>query len=453
MMMRKIKIGYLGGGSKAWARVFMMDLAYAKGLSGEIALYDIDMPAAQINKRIGERINQDPGAVSKWEYQVYENIDDALAGADFVVISILPGTFEEMRSDVHTPEKYGIYQSVGDTVGPAGVIRSMRTVPMYEHFARKIAQNCPSAWVLNLTNPMTLCVKTLYDVFPRIKAFGCCHEVFHAQEVLCNILQEMAGINVNRSEIFTDVSGVNHFTWITSANYQNIDIFQYLPAYIKKYHSDEKLAETEYVKMDLFERYGALCAAGDRHISEFVNSRWYLDSPQQVSDWKFELTTVDSRIDKLNTRTRSSLEMANGEKPIDLHKSDEEAVELMKAILGMELRVSNVNMPNVGQMHDFPLGAVVETNAVFSNDCVVPVMAKPLPLGAKNLVMRILLDQEELYEGIKERDLNKIWSSFINEPSCSKLTLSQGKELFKEMVLNTRKYLDPYFNIDEYFGN
>lgn len=307
MMMRKIKVGYLGGGSKAWARVFMMDLAYAEGLSGEIALYDIDVPAAQLNKKIGERINQDPGAVSKWEYKVYENIDDALAGSDFVVISILPGTFEEMRSDVHTPEKYGIYQSVGDTVGPAGVIRSMRTVPMYEHFARKIAQNCPNAWVLNLTNPMTLCVKTLYDVFPRIKAFGCCHEVFHAQEVLCNVLQEMAGINVKRSEIFTDVSGVNHFTWITSAKYQNTDIFEYLPAYIEKYYGDDKLAETEYVKMDLFKRYGAMCAAGDRHISEFVNSRWYLDSPQQVSDWKFELTTVDSRIERQNKRIKSTL--------------------------------------------------------------------------------------------------------------------------------------------------
>ena len=113
--MKNIKLTYIGGGSKMWARVFMTDLALANDLGGEIALYDIDVESAYINKRIGERINLDEKAKSKFNYEVYENIDDALKGADFVVISILPGTFEEMRVDVHLPQKYGINQSVGDT--------------------------------------------------------------------------------------------------------------------------------------------------------------------------------------------------------------------------------------------------------------------------------------------------------------------------------------------------
>lgn len=142
-MKRSINIAYIGGGSKQWARSFMADLAVAEGLSGRIALYDIDLEAAHRNAAIGRRINQDPATRSVFAYRVCPCLDDALQDADFVLISILPGTFREMRSDVHAPEKYGVYQSVGDTVGPGGVLRAMRTVPIYEEFARKIRDICP----------------------------------------------------------------------------------------------------------------------------------------------------------------------------------------------------------------------------------------------------------------------------------------------------------------------
>lgn len=109
--MKYIKLAYIGGGSKAWARVFMNDLALSEGISGEIALYDIDMEAARRNQKIGARINENSVTVSKWDYVVYDTLEAALTGADFVACSILPGTFDEMHSDVHAPEKFGIYQS------------------------------------------------------------------------------------------------------------------------------------------------------------------------------------------------------------------------------------------------------------------------------------------------------------------------------------------------------
>ena len=188
--MRPIRIAYIGGGSKLWARSFMQDLALDPDLTGEVALYDIDVPAAERNRRIGTRIHEKPEARSKFVYTVAGTLEEALTGADFVLISILPGTFREMRSDVHAPEKYGVYQSVGDTAGPGGVLRAMRTNPIYEGFAAAIRAYCPRAWVLNLTNPMSACVKTLYRVFPEIRAFGCCHEVFHAQDLVSMIVNK-----------------------------------------------------------------------------------------------------------------------------------------------------------------------------------------------------------------------------------------------------------------------
>ena len=132
-----------------------------------------------------------------------------------MVISILPGTFNEMYSDVHTPEKYGVYQSVGDTTGPGGIIRALRTIPMYVEFAENIKQYCPAAWVINYTNPMTICTRTLYKVFPSIKAFGCCHEVFDTQLDVADMLKVFKGIEgATTHDIKVNVLGINHFTWI-----------------------------------------------------------------------------------------------------------------------------------------------------------------------------------------------------------------------------------------------
>jgi alpha-galactosidase len=465
-MKKNIKIAYIGGGSKQWARSFMSDLAVAEDLSGEIALYDIDLEAAERNACIGQRIEQDPATKSVFRYRVCPRLEDALQGADFVLISILPGTFKEMRSDVHTPEQYGIYQSVGDTVGPGGVLRAMRTVPIYEEFARKIRDICPNAWVLNFTNPMSICTKVLYDVFPGIKAFGCCHEVFHAQDFLTCVLKETRGISVRRSEIYTDACGVNHFTWITEAKYQNIDLLSLLPEFMDKFYEegyyeregasrfafrDDPFAYGNKLKLDLYRKYGALGAAGDRHLAEFLPGKWYLKDPETVKAWQFNLTTVDFREEQQAQRVAETIEMAEGRKPFPVVRSGEEAVEMMKALMGFGTVVSNVNMPNLGQMPQMPLGSIVETNCVFSNDQVKPVVSRPLPTAVANLVHRNCLNIDTTYEGIKHRDLGKIYAAFADQPLCGHLSMEESFELFRQMCYNTRQYLDPYFDLDAYF--
>lgn len=459
-----IKIAYIGGGSKQWARTFMSDLAVSENLSGEIALYDIDMEAAERNARIGGYINKDPRMKSKFDYKLYERLEDALENADFVVISILPGTFKEMRSDVHAPEKYGVYQSVGDTVGPGGILRAMRTIPLYEEFAAKIRDICPEAWVINFTNPMSICIKTLYDIFPQIKAFGCCHEVFHTQTFLTCVLKEIKGIEVNRKQIYTDASGINHFTWITEAKYGNIDLLALLPEFMEKFYEEgyyegadrfafkyDTFAYGNNVKLDMYRKYGALAAAGDRHLAEFMPSQWYLKDPETVKEWKFGLTTVDFREEQRAQLIEESIEMSEGRKEFPVEKSSEEAVALMKAIMGFQSVISNVNMPNRGQMSQLPIGSIVETNCIFTNDQVKPVVSKPLPTAVANLVYRNCGNIDTTYEGIKERNLKKIYLAFVNQPLCNTLTMEQSKELFKEMCYNTRGYLEPYYELDKYF--
>lgn len=237
-----IKIAYIGGGSRGWAWGLMSDLVSCEEMSGDVYLYDIDFEAAKANEIIGNRFNDAEGAKTVWNYKAVENMEDALAGANAVIISILPGTLDEMESDVHTPEKYGIYQSVGDTTGPGGIIRAMRAIPMFEEIAKRIKKCCPEAWVINYTNPMTLCVKALYRVFPEIKAFGCCHEVFGTQKLLKVVLDNVLGYkDVDRAEIKVNPVAVNHFTWLTSANYRNIDLFPCYKEFVEKYMIEENV--------------------------------------------------------------------------------------------------------------------------------------------------------------------------------------------------------------------
>ncbi len=450
-----VKIAYIGGGSRGWAWGLMSDLAACSDISGDVYLYDIDYEAAQHNEIIGNMYNGLEDAKSVWNYHASKTPAEALTDADFVIISILPGTFDEMESDVHAPEKYGIYQSVGDSVGPGGIIRAMRTIPMFEEIAGYVKEFCPKAWVINYTNPMTLCIKALYRAFPEIKAFGCCHEVFGTQQVIIEALKDVMGIeNVDRTDIKVNPIAVNHFTWLTSATYKNIDLFPVYEKYAQKYAGDgtenidknwmnNAFACAQKVKLDLFRKYGVIAAAGDRHLAEFCPGKWYLKDPETVESWGFALTTVKWRKDDLAARMQKSEDIRSGKIPVTIEPTGEEGANQIRALLGLCDLVTNVNIPNVGQIPNLPMGAVVETNAVFRSGSIVPVLGGNIPQSIYPLVSRVCGEQEEVSDAIAARDVERIFTAFANDPlvTCS---LDDAKKLFIEMAENTKEYLTMY---------
>ena len=449
-----VTIAYIGGGSRNWAWTLMTDLALEESMSGCIRLYDINREAAKINETIGNHLTARPEAVGEWNYRAVDTLQDALTGADFVIVSILPGTFEEMRSDVHAPEEYGVYQSVGDTVGPGGFFRAMRTIPMFEEIGLAIKAYAPDAWVINYTNPMTICVKTLYTVFPQIKAVGCCHEVFGTQKLLIKVLKE-AGIaeDAKREEIITNVVGINHFTWFTQASYRNVDLMPVYDKFVEKYletgYIDEENKEwerdtfkfCERVKMDMFKRYGAIAAAGDRHLAEFM-PEGYLDDKETVRDWMYSLTTVDWRVNDMKSKIARSKRLASGEEEIELKSSGEEGVAIMKAILGLGNLVTNVNFPNQGQITNLPVNAIVESNAVIGYDSVRPVFAGEVPTGVL-LYMNEHVDMQENIVGIVlSKDKRAAKELFLKLPMLKKLSETEKADLFEKMFDATKAYLD-----------
>ena len=451
-----VEIAYIGGGSRGWAWMLMSDLVSCEDMSGNVRLYDIDRQSAENNQIIGEKFNQAEGVRSTWNYTVADTLAEALKGADFVVISIMPATFDEMESDVHEPEKYGIYQSVGDTIGVGGIVRSLRTAPMMEEIAHAVRDNCPNAWVINYTNPMTLCVKTLYRAFPQIKAFGCCHEVFATQKLLATALADIYGIQgVTREEIKVNPIGLNHFTWLTEAKYQDIDLYEVYSKFVDKYYEKGYTEDTqdnwankfwkhsERVKMDLFKRYGVIAAAGDRHLAEFCPGNWYLKDRETVDAWGFAITDVVWRRENLKERLQRSDDLKSGKEAVKLEPSGEDGVNQMRALLGLHEMITNVNIPNQGQIPNLPLGAVVETNAIFRTDEVKPVFAGAIPKQLYAMIAHIVGEQDALDEAIAERSLEKAFNVFACDQQVG-VSLQEARQLFDTMVENTRVYLKEY---------
>ncbi len=299
---------------------------------------------------------------------------------------------------------------------------------------------------------MTLCIRTLYEVFPAIKAFGCCHEVFGTQKLLCDILREEMGVeNVDRHELYTTVTGINHFTWLTRATWQDVDLF---PLYGKfaaehpdgwekggdKNWMNSSFASADKVKMDLFRRYGAIAAAGDRHLAEFMPP-WYTRDPETVRSWKFGLTTVEWRKNDLKNRMKRSDDLISGAEALDLKASGEEGHLLIKAILGLGDLVSNVNVPNRGQIPNLPLGAVVETNALFGLNRIEPVYAGPVPANILPLIARHVYNQENTLRAALTCDRKLGFTTFMNDPQMGHVTPEEGQKLFDDMLENQRKYL------------
>lgn len=451
-----LKIAYIGGGSRGWAWSLMADLAMEPALSGTIALYDIDMEAAKHNEIIGNQLSANEETVGKWNYTSVPTLEEALTGADFVIISILPGTFDEMASDVHLPERLGIYQSVGDTAGPGGLVRALRTIPMYEVIASAIRDYSPDAWVINYTNPMSLCVKALYRIFPGIKAFGCCHEVFGTQKVLKTICEEEFGLeNIERNEIMVNVLGINHFTWFDQASYKGIDLFPVYKNYIDQHYEEgmekggdhnwmnNSFACAQRVKFDLFRRYGCIAAAGDRHLAEFMPGDEYLKDPETVKSWKFGLTTVDYRKEDLKKRLEKSEKLVKGEEGVKLEASGEEGVLLIKALLGLTRVISNVNIPNTnGQIPNLPETAIVETNAVFSKDSIHPVIAGTIPDNILELIKPHVTNHEDILNAALTCDFDLAFQAFVRDPLVNgRCSEAEAKDLLKDMIRNTISYL------------
>ncbi len=390
-----VRIAYIGGGSLNWAPVLMADLAADTRLAAEVRLYDPDHAAAERNARLGARFAEVAvGRPATW--RAVRDLGEALDGADLVVVSILPGSLNDMAADIGIPARYGIPQAVGDTVGPGGFVRALRAVPMMLQIGRAIRSHAPDAFVCNLTNPMSVLTDALHRAHLGIRAWGECHEVTKLRRQVAWIANRQAGAEAHGfRDVEVDVVGINHFTFATGIRLDGRDMMAHWAEFARAHadrgwheaipDSDDEHARyfssRSRVKFDLHRRFGLAPAAGDRHLAEFLPAQEYLD---HADGWGFALTPVDYRLRDRAARMARAEAMIDGRIIPAAKRSDEAMLDQFAALMGAAPHVSNVNLPNRGQITGLPDGTVVETNARFTQHGIeaIPAGAIPGPLAA-----------------------------------------------------------------------
>lgn len=445
------KITYIGGGSRLWAHMLMKDLALCDDLQGDLVLYDIDQKAAENNVKVAKAIFSHPDSKTKFTCQSISDLGEALKGADFVVASIEPGPIEARAADLLIPQKYGVLQTVGDTSGPGGLLRALRAMPVYMDFARAIETHCPDAWVINYTNPMTLCTGALYAAAPNIKAFGCCHEVFGTQKYLAKKVADWFKVEApNRDEIILDITGVNHFTWATSATWDGHDLLAILKKEMdeKGYLEDRDMSiqdrlekelyfsASKIVARDLFHHFGALGAAGDRHLVEFVP--YYLQNQEVLHRYDVVQTPYEWRLKDAKQRLANGGNIDLGE---HLKHSGEEGVAQIRALLGLGTLRTNVNLPNHGQVRECAPGAIVESYALMSRNRIETITAGAAPDSVGRLVNRVSALQESVIRAVVNEDSQAIFQALLTDPLMSKLTPSTAQKMWNEMLEAVREHI------------
>lgn len=440
--MKETRICIIGGGGRLWAIQFMKDLAYNTMTHGTLVLYDIDKQAARNNVAVANQILKANGSEGRFQVLACDEIGEALTGCDMVIISIEPGKTECRYGDLVLPEEYGIYQSVGDTTGPGGIMRARRALPIFFDLAKQIEQYSPDAWVINYTNPMTLCTAALYKVFPGIKALGCCHEVFHTQTFLAEMVEKWFGVaKPDRREIKIDITGVNHFTFVTKATWQGNDL---MPKLMEKAKNPDTFTDgTETAKQRIKEEkwfdndskialaflrdFGSLGAAGDRHLAEFVP--WFLTSDENLNSYGVVRTPYAWRL----SQAKEKRERAFKDEDLVAKLSDEEGVDIMRCLMGDKSMVTNINRPNEGQVSYLPKGRIVESNGVIECDSIRPIISSDPPLAVQNLIKQVSDVQQMTLDAIYAGDDELLFAAFLSDPLMN-ISRDNAKELFDKML-------------------
>jgi alpha-galactosidase len=386
------RIAVIGGGSYNWAPTIINDILLTPGLEGShIVLEDIAEEPVREIYALGQKMLADKQSDCSLSWTTNEA--EALQGADFVIVTISTGGFETMALDLEIPRKYGVNQTVGDSVGPGGLMRGLRSIPVLVDIAKTMERLCPDAWFINITNPMaTLCLALSQAT--RTKTIGLCHELQGVLYIVKSMLKLEKEVPME-----LEVAGVNHFIWLLSLKIDGRDGFEMLREWTKNptpfdVHDEDvkqmfapSLIDHAKLKLELLDQYGCLPAAGDRHIAEFFDC-YLRDVAEADRNYGVKLTSIEERRDSWFAAVRQYVRgMLEETFPLPDKKSNEAISDIMAALAGTTSPIIDiVNLPNDGQIANLPADAVVETMGAIEAGAANGLEPLELPNEIGNLV-------------------------------------------------------------------
>jgi alpha-galactosidase/6-phospho-beta-glucosidase family protein len=438
-----LKVAIIGGGSYQWGTKLILDVAMNEDLRGSwLTLHDIDPEALDDMFRWGRKVVDVAGADLTLEKT--ERLDLALEEADFVVLSISTGGLDSMAYDLDIPLSYGIVQTVGDTVGPGGIFRALRNIPVVVEIAREMERICPGAVLLNLTNPLTALTRAVTRT-TSVRAIGLCHELFGTLDVLAREF----GVPEDRLNI--RVAGINHFIWITEVAADGRDVTDDLrqrvasgrvrDAVLERVGDDpDPFVNTWGFRTEMCRLYGYLPAAGDRHLCEFLPG--YLSEGSERERLDLRQTTIANRQEKLAQERGYVKRTIAGEEDIEVRRSREEISDIIGAATTGRSSVNIANLPNEGQVDNLPRGAVVETYGVIDALEAKGVAFGELPSPISSLIYPHVMNQEMTVEAGLRGDKELAFRAFAGDPLVAHHP--KARSMFDELFEAHSEYLPQF---------
>ena len=447
-----MQITIVGGGSYQWTPELLADLLGTESLRGaHYVLEDIDPAPLDKMASLAALLNESMGAAATVSTTTDQR--QALDGADFVIVTISTGGFDSMGFDLEIPARYGIRQSVGDTVGPGGISRSLRNIPVLVGVAEDMGKVCPDAWLLNITNPMS-CLTRAVCRQTSVRAVGLCHEVGNWSMDLAIALGRPA------EAVRPTVAGVNHFPVVTALDVDGRDGFTILAEMVDEAgglaalgpHPGRPEAETfsrldfvqrHALKLTLLDKWGAFPAAGDRHIAEFLP--WVLtEASHWGADFNLELTSIGTRQEHQAGYVADVDAWLAGTKELQTWFSGELPALVIDSLVTGERRELPANVPNAGQVPDVPEPSVVESICVVDGDGIRGRDVAPLPAPYDELVRRHVAVAELTVAAAVEGDRALAEAAFFLDPLAGRGDLHRTESMVGELLAATAAWLPQF---------
>lgn len=422
-----MKITFMGAGSTVFARNVIGDCMCSEVLrSAEFALYDIDGTRLAESAEILGTINETMGGHGTIQtYLGVENRKDALRGANFVVNAIQVGLYDPCTiTDFEVPKKYGLRQTIGDTLGIGGIMRALRTIPVMEGFARDMEEVCPGALFLNYTNPMAMLAGYMQR-YTGVQTVGLCHSVQVCSEGLLKALDMEDKLEGRREKI----AGINHMAWLLELKDKNgVDLYPEIRRRAREKNAAEK--HNDMVRFDYIEKFGYYCTESSEHNAEY-NMFYIKDKyPTRIEKFNIPLDEYPRRcVNQIAgwAKERDELRASHRKEHV---RSHEYASHIMESVVTNVPYQIGGNVRNTGGLiENLPQDACVEVSCLVNNTGVHPTHFGRLPVQCAAMNMTNINVQLLTIEAAVTKKKEHIYQAAMLDPHT-------GSELDIDTIVN-----------------
>ncbi|MFO7957590.1 MAG: alpha-galactosidase [Candidatus Brocadiia bacterium] len=437
------RITFIGAGSLTFTRNLVRDILTFPLLEDTtLVLMDIDEERLDFARRAVQKIIDQGGYPAKVEATM--DRAEALKGADAVLCTILAGGYEVYRHDLEIPKKYGVNICVGDTRGPAGIFRALRTIPVMLDICRDIERHCPDAILLNYTNPMAMLCRAMQRE-TDVRVTGLCHSVQGTARMLAG------WIDAPMEEVTYVCAGVNHQAWYVDFRWNGVDAYPLIREAVKT--RDEVYME-EIVRNEMFLHLGYYVTESSGHNSEY--NWWFRKRPELIerychpgTGWNPGYYGLVLRPEKQGDAWKERAEEWLQKEEIRLERGHEYAASIINAFMGGDPFEFNGNVPNTGIVPNLPEGACVEVPVVANRRGFNTIHVGPLPPQCAALNQVTIASEEMAVEAALTGDPTLAFQAIAYDPlTAAVLSLDEIREMTAEMFEVNAEHLPQFDSLE-----